>query len=149
MSKTPERKLKLLLGIPEIRALFNDWAEKRAAHKMHTDESDLAERVGKALEHLLMNPSHPGLRSHEIGPLSKRYGIPVFQSYIDNNSEHAWRIYWVYGPRQGYITWIGLEPHPEDTKSRGYGRVTVSNLPPLARPSSGASRPSTKPKKRK
>ncbi len=40
----------------------------------------------------------------------------------------AGRIFWVYGPKRGYITVIGLEPHPRDSK-RGYARVLLSELP--------------------
>lgn len=123
-------RFQLLLGIQEIRDLFNHWKEGRENDTLDADESALADRVAKALRHLLRDPFHPGLQSHEIDPLSKRYGRKVFQSYVDTESERAWRIFWVYGPRRGYITWIGLEPHPEDRKSRGYDRVVLSNLPP-------------------
>jgi hypothetical protein len=43
-------------------------------------------------------------------------------------------MFWVYGPGAGEITVIGLEPHPEDAKSRGYDRVLLSELPPLNDP---------------
>jgi hypothetical protein len=108
------RKYVLRLGVPEIAVLFNTWAKGRKAGTLEQSDSDLADRVGKALELLLDNPKHPGLNSHDIDVLTKRYGRKVFQSYVDNNSEHAWRLFWVYGPAKGEITWIGLAPHPED-----------------------------------
>lgn len=51
-------------------------------------------------------------------------------------------MFWVYGPSDGEITVVGLEPHPEDRKSRGYDRVSLSNLPPLVPPSPAEGQPS-------
>ena len=36
-------------------------------------------------------------------------------------------MFWVYGPGETEITDVGLEPHPEDRKSRGYDRVSLSD----------------------
>ena len=33
------------------------------------------------------------------------------QSYLENKTSGAMRMYWVYGPDQKDITIIGLEPH--------------------------------------
>ncbi len=89
-----------------------------------------AKKLARAIAHLQENPFHPGLQSHEIEALTARYGQKVFESYLENNTPAAGRIFWVYGPRRGYITLIGLEPHPEDS-NRGYKRVPLSNLPAI------------------
>ena len=60
------------------------------------------------------NPRHPGLQTHEIEALTKRYGRKVWQSYLENNTPAAGRVFWVYGPADNEITIIGLEPHPND-----------------------------------
>ena len=83
--------------------------------------------IGKALYLLSQNPRHPGLESHEIASLSKRYGMKVWQSYLENRTPAAGRIFWVYGPSQGEITIIGIEPHPND-KSNAYAKVTLSSM---------------------
>ena len=36
---------------------------------------------------------------------------------------------WVHGHEQKEITIIGLEPHPEDAKSRACDRIKLSELP--------------------
>ncbi len=59
---------------------------------------------------------------------SKRYGVKVWQSYLENKSSGARRMYWVYGPNQQEITIIGLEPHPEDAKNGAYDRITLSDV---------------------
>ena len=93
------------------------------------NEEKIFKLLGKALQFLSSNPKHPGLSSHEIEVLSKRYGIKVFQSYLENKTPSAGRIYWVYGPNRKEITIVGLEPHPEDKKRDAYDRVRLSDLP--------------------
>ena len=44
-----------------------------------------------------------------------------------NNTPKAGRIFWCYGPGQGSITIIGLEPHPDD-KGNSYKKVTLSSM---------------------
>ena len=118
-------------GVPEILEL---WKRLLKAHKAGTiGKSDRAlfKKWSKAILHLRADPAHPGLNTHEISGLTQRYGRKVFQSYLENKTPSAARMYWVYGPESGQITIIGLEPHPEDKKSRGYDRVRLSSLPPL------------------
>ena len=62
------------------------------------------------------DPGYPSLQTHEIEPLSRRYGMKVWQSYLENKTSGAMRMYWVYSPDQKDITIIGLEPHSEDKK---------------------------------
>jgi hypothetical protein len=90
-----------------------------------------AKKFAKAVQHLQNDPAHPGLQSHEIDALTARYGLKVFESYLENNTPGAARIFWVYGPKRHYITVIGLEPHPEDAKRQAYARVQLSQLPAL------------------
>jgi hypothetical protein len=54
--------------------------------------------------------------------------MKVWQSYLENNTPGAGRLYWVYGPGRLEITIIGLEPHPEDKKKDGYAKVRLSAL---------------------
>jgi ABC-type phosphate transport system substrate-binding protein len=89
----------------------------------------LFKKLTKALNLLRNNPKHNSLATHEIQPLSRRYGMKVWQSYLDNRTPAAGRLFWVYGPGKNEITIIGLEPHPEDKKKAGYEKVRLSELP--------------------
>ena len=80
------------------------------------------------MEFLSNDPRHPGLSSHKINSLTRRYGMKVWQSYLENKKSGVIRMYWVNGPDKGEITIIGLEPHPEDKKSDGYKKVRLSEL---------------------
>ena len=64
-------------------------------------------------ELLYKTPFYPSLQTHEISPLSRCYGMKVWQSYLENKTSDAMRMFWVYGPNQQEITIIGLEPHPD------------------------------------
>ena len=113
------------MGIPEMEALWNDLTSRVSARNATDDETKLYKKLGKALKHLSHNPRHPGLESHEISSLTKRYGMNVWQSYLENRTPGAGRIFWVYGPGRKDITVIGLEPHPND-KSNAYDKITLS-----------------------
>jgi hypothetical protein len=114
------------LGVPEMLALWNDLSTRNAAGTLGADEAKLYKKWGKAMVHLAADPRYPGLHSHEIEALSRRFGDRVWQSYIENRNSNAGRLYWVYGPGKGDITVIGLEPHPEDKKRDGYAKVRLS-----------------------
>ncbi len=115
------------MGVPHMAAFNDAITAKARAGTLGRDEKRLFKQWRKALGLLAQNPRHPGLRTHEIEPLSKRFGQKVFQSYL-NQGRAADRFYWVYGPGQGEITVVGLEPHPEDRKRGGYEKVALSEL---------------------
>ena len=94
----------------------------------YISEEQLYKKWGKALKLLSADPGYPSLQTHEIEPLSRRYGMKVWQSYLENKTSGAMRMYWVYGPDQKDITIIGLEPHPEDKKNGAYDRISLSDL---------------------
>jgi hypothetical protein len=114
------------MGVPEMSDLWSTLQAKAKESRLSKDEAALYKKWGKALTFLSANPRHPGLASHEIDDLSRRYGQKVWQSYLENNAPGAGRMFWVYGPGKGEITIIGLEPHPESRKSTGYKRIRLS-----------------------
>lgn len=116
------------MGIPEMLALWNDLQQKYRSSSLSKTEEKLYKKWGNALKKLSEDPFYPGLQTHEIAPLSKRYGMRVWQSYLENKTSSAMRMYWVYGPDQQEITIIGLEPHPEDKKNGAYERINLSDL---------------------
>ena len=116
------------LGVPEMQELWADLQAKVKAGNAGKDESKLYKQLGKALSLLAQNPRHPGLRSHEVSALTARFGMKVWESYLENDTPKAGRIFWVYGPDQGDITVIGLEPHPNDGKSNAYKKIPLSQM---------------------
>jgi hypothetical protein len=69
-------------------------------------------RVQKALAQLENDPRHPGLSSHAYETLKGPLGEKIWESYVENNTPSAWRIWWYYGPEAGEITVVEIGPHP-------------------------------------
>ena len=115
------------LGIPEMQQLWDDLQRKHDSGTAKKAEEKLRKFMGKAMRLIATDPRYPGLQTHEITALTRRYGMKVWQSYLENNTPKAGRIFWVYGPDKGDITIIGIEPHPED-KSNAYQKITLSSM---------------------
>jgi hypothetical protein len=70
-------------------------------------------KVKKALRILReVGPSHPGLNSHKYQSITGPNGEGVWESYVENRTPSAWRIWWWYGPDEGQITILTMGPHP-------------------------------------
>ena len=109
-----------------MSAFWLDLLARNAAGTLNGNEKLLLKKLQKTLPQLANNPKHPGLCSHDIDALSARFGIKVWQSYLENRKPAAGRLFWIYGPPKGVITIVGLEPHPESSKSAGYAKVRLS-----------------------
>ena len=104
---------------------WNYLTEKVNNNFASGDEIKLYKKIIKVFKLLSTNPFHNSLKTHEIDILTRRYGMKVWQSYLENHKPSAGRIYWVYYP-YGSITIIGIEPHPNDN-IHSYNKITLSN----------------------
>jgi hypothetical protein len=68
--------------------------------------------VGKALARMQLDLHHPALNTHEYGKLSRDKGYKVFESYAQNHTPGAYRIFWRYGPEKDEIEIIAITQHP-------------------------------------
>jgi len=121
-------KFKILMGVPEMHELWEDLCSRAEKNKLG-NEARTFKKLVKTLNFLRHDPKYVGLKTHEIKPLTQRYGERVWQSNIESKTPSAGRIFWVYGPGKNQITIIGVEPHPEDKKRGGYNKVRLSDLP--------------------
>ena len=101
------------MGLPRMDALWNDLTSRSQKGKLTGEEEKFYKKWGKALRFLAANPFHSGLNSHEIDSLTKKYGKKIFESYLENRTSGAARMFWTYGPGRAEITILALEPHPE------------------------------------
>ncbi|MGW7539452.1 hypothetical protein [Amycolatopsis sp. NPDC054798] len=103
MSAPPFR----LLYTSETKTVLRDLrAKAQYAQKL--------KKVRKALKRLEQaGPSYPGLNTHPMQSVPGPDGKTLFQSYVENRTPGAWRIWWIYGPGEDEITIITLGPHPD------------------------------------
>ena len=118
---------KIRMGIPEMKDFWDNLKRKNEDGTANKNEVIQFRKLGKAFYHLSIDPFYPGLNTHEIPEMSKRYGHKVWQSYLENNKPAAGRFYWSYGPKNDEITITGLEPHP-NTKSNAYKKIRLSDM---------------------
>ena len=87
-----------------------------AEHLEHLErDHGLAKRlkaVRETLARLETEPRHPGLQSHEFKSLSSVQGVKVFESYAEQDTPAAYRVFWHYGPEKGQLTIIAITSHP-------------------------------------
>ena len=117
------------MGQPEMESLWLDLITRKQQGKLDRDEERFFKKLVKALGYLQENPRHNSLASNEIDDLTRKYGLKIFQSYLENNTPAAGRLFWAYGPDKGDITVLAIEPHPEDQKRGAYQRIKLSTFP--------------------
>ena len=115
---------KIRMGLPHMEALWKHFTAPNA--NLTKIETTLYKKLGKALAFLSADPHYPSLNSHEIDSLTKKYGRKIFESYLENNTPSAGRVFWCYGKARGEIIVLALEPHPEPGE---YGRVKLDQEP--------------------
>ena len=80
---------KIRLGIPEMLAYWQELRQGAARGTLNKEDLQLYKKWGRAMVHLAADPFYPGLKTHEIPPLSRRYGMKVWQSYLENKNSRA------------------------------------------------------------
>jgi hypothetical protein len=75
-------------------------------------------KVRKALGLLQADPRYPGLHSHLYQHFPGLDKGKVWDSYVENRTPGAWRIFWMYGPNEirddveiPVITVLAIGPH--------------------------------------
>lgn len=81
---------------------------------LKTDKSKkaIAKAVIKSLKFMKTNLKHPSLNTHKYDDMEGPNGEDVFESYAQNNTPGAYRIFWFYGPGKSVITILAITPHP-------------------------------------
>lgn len=71
----------------------------------------LLKQLRKVLGLMETNLKHPSLNTHKFSGMSCSLG-DVFESYAQNNTPGAYRVFWSYGPGKREIFIIAITPHP-------------------------------------
>lgn len=68
--------------------------------------------VVKSLKLMSTNLKHPSLNTHKYEEMEGPNGEDVFESYAQNNTPGAYRIFWHYGPQKKMVTILAITSHP-------------------------------------
>ena len=68
--------------------------------------------VSKALRLMSKNLRHQSLATHEFHSKKGINGEKIFESYAQNKTPGAHRVFWYYGPGKKEITVVAITPHP-------------------------------------
>lgn len=92
------------------------FTEKADEHLISLEKSKNKKAVLKAVRKTLglmeTNLRHPSLHTHDYSELEGFNGEKVFESYAQNHTPGAYRVFWHYGPEKGQITIVAIIPHP-------------------------------------
>jgi hypothetical protein len=94
--------------------------------KLDKDEEKFFKKPVKTLGYHAENPGHNGLASHEIEDFTCKYGIKIFQSFLENRTPIAGRMFWVYGLEKGNITVLWRLSLFQRTKREGLTSELIS-----------------------
>ena len=76
------------------------------------DKKIVLKAVNKILGFMETNLRHPSLHTHKYDEMKGPNGEEVYESYAQNKTPGAYRIFWHYGPGKKKITILEICPHP-------------------------------------
>ena len=90
---------------------------EKAEEELMTLENDKApfrhfKSVAKCLYFMQTNLKHPSLNTHKYDALEGPNGQEIFESYAENKTSGAYRVFWHYGPAKKEITILKICKHP-------------------------------------
>lgn len=97
-----------------MEVLLTEQAEQVIAGLVKGKKADpaKAKKIRKAIEFLAVDPGHPSLSTHRYENLDAAFDEKVWESYVENRTPGAWRMWWFYGPDTDQITVVDIGPHP-------------------------------------
>lgn len=94
-----------------FKLLFEPEAEKSLESLRKVDPKK-HKKVIKTLGCMEVSLRHPALNTHKYDDYEGPNREEVFESYVENRTPGAYRIFWFYGPGRGVITILAITPHP-------------------------------------
>lgn len=96
----------------QFKLIFSNEAKLKLKHlESQKSKRLLLKQIRKVLGYMETNLRHPSLNTHKFDGISSSLG-DVFETYAQNNTPGAYRIFWHYGPGKSTITILAITPHP-------------------------------------
>lgn len=97
----------------KFELVFTEHADEQMDElEMMKSKKAILKAVNKILGFMETNLRHPSLHTHKYDEIEGPSGEEVFESYAQNKTPGAYRIFWHYGPGKGKITVLEICPHP-------------------------------------
>ena len=97
----------LLVFTPEAERVLVDLERRSQYEKKLRKVRRTLARLEQA------GPRYPGLNSHPYESVPGPHGKQLWESYVENRTPGAWRIWWIYGPEADQLTIVTIGPHPD------------------------------------
>lgn len=96
-----------------FKLIFNDDAKNQFEELKKAKGKQMAfKAICKTLAYMEVNLRHLSLNTHEFTTLKGPSKEKVFESYAQNKTPGAYRVFWYYGPKRNEITIAAIVPHP-------------------------------------
>jgi hypothetical protein len=97
----------------KFELVFTETADDQMNEiELAKDKKAVRKAVHKVLGFMETNLKHHSLNTHKYDAMDGPNGDDVFESYAQNKTPSAYRIFWHYGPGKGKITILEICPHP-------------------------------------
>lgn len=98
----------------DFKLVFNDHAKNQFQELEKSKDKHGAFKADcKALAFMETDLHHPSLHTHEYHGIEGPNGEKIFESYAQNHTPGAFRVFWYYGPTKNEITVVSIVPHPQ------------------------------------
>lgn len=97
----------------KFEIVFTEYADNQMDQlEARKDKRSVVKAIHKVFGYMEADLRHPSLNTHKYNELKGPNGEEVFESYAQNRTPGAYRIFWHYGPGKGRITILEVCPHP-------------------------------------
>lgn len=97
----------------EFDLLYSEQAQEQMEEfEEEHDHKAILKALHKDLEYMQTDLRHPSLHTHKYDALEGPNGEEVFESYAQNHTPGAYRIFWYYGPGKEEISILDICHHP-------------------------------------
>lgn len=97
----------------KFEIIFTELADEQYEDlENSSDKKAACKAVKKILGFMETNLRHPSLHTHKYDAYIGPDGEEVFESYAQNKTPGAYRVFWFYGTKKGQITILEIGPHP-------------------------------------
>jgi hypothetical protein len=91
---------------------YTGEAEANLRQLKNQGRFDKLKKIKSTVKKLKIDPKHPGLHTHKNNSIKNFKSQDTFQSYVENKTPGAFRIFWYWGPEKNEITIFAITPHP-------------------------------------